>query len=342
MNYLLTLIPSKKWLLHFTFWSILFIYFYMHSAAQSSKALIFIFNCSFISSFILTYYFIYFFVFPYSDKVNYPKVFIGLLFSYFVFLAIEVINFKILFPSLAIVTPRVHFSNIEFIKKNFSWYYQLLIVAYSNLLARIGLAKAKEYNKRKEGRLNIELGMLKDQFHSHLNMNFLSYCYNKMRSFSELTAESIEFYTEMLKYTLLAKDMQTVKISDEVAYINNFMELQARLTDTIFHYFDTDIDSEKYKISPMLLGVLVEYAYKYGMIANSENPIEFQLKIDGNQLEFKVFFIRKISSSTLDVSLFKQLDNYLNLYYLEKYKLFRNLSSNICRIELNIDLNGTY
>jgi LytS/YehU family sensor histidine kinase len=289
-----------------------------------------------------SYYFVYFYVLPKAYNGRYLEVTFGIFISYAIFLGIELLNFKIVFPRLNIITLRIDLSFIEFLKKNFSWYYQLLIIVYTNILNQIGVSKAKEFNNQKESRLSIELGMLKNQFHSHLNMNFLSYCHSKMLKFSSYIAESIEDYTEMLKYTLQANKSERISIQKEKSYIDNFMQLQSKLVNNIHHYFDYDTDDESYEVTPLLLGVLVEYAYKNGLLSSANNPIEIQLSVIDYQLKFRIKFANNWKPNIDYEKEIKQLNLFLSLNYKNNFDLVTKSDSDLCYISLNINLYGTY
>jgi hypothetical protein len=332
----------KQIIIHILIWVGLIVNFYLFNAIECEKKIMIIFALTFTLSFALSYYFVYFFIFSLAINGKYVHTIIGFIISFLIFLGVELINFKIIYPFFDIQTPRDDFKFLMFSSRSFSWYVYVFIIAYANLLIRLGIQSAIKFNERAESKIVVELDMLKNQFHSHLTLNFLNFCYTKILKFSFFTADAVEYYSDMLQYTLHANESKKININFEKEYIDNFMQLQARLTDVIFNYFDFEIDNEEYTISPLLLGIIVEHAYRNGQLDNSEKPILIQLSILKSKLIFNVSYSKAIKHRTHHHGneMFNQLEKYLMNHYQNNYTLNYNFQGDDCFTQLILNVDG--
>ncbi len=329
---------------HISIWLVIYIDFYFFNSIICDWKYMFLFAFTFIMNFVLSYYFAYKYLILKVSKNGNTKTVLLFISSYLIFLGMEILNFKIIYPYFKIVTPRDHVAWSKFLQSDLKWYSQLFIVIFANYLSSVGIYKAEQYNQRKIGKLKMELEALKNQFHSHLNFNFLSFCYSKISKISAFTSEMVMCYINMLKHSLQSNQYPKVSIKNEIKYIEDFMQVQGRLNESIYHYFDYDIDNKEYKVKPMILGLIVEFVYRSGQLFNPDFPIEIQLSAINSELNFSIKFNKK---NELNFNIwghvnFIQIKKYIEINHKNNYLLQHNNVNENCDLNLKIILNGKY
>ena len=167
-----------------------------------------------------------------------------------------------------------------------------------------------------------ELDFLTNQFHSHLTFNFFSFCYRKLLLTSTIAADSVEKFSDMLHYSLKMKEDQKILLSNEIEYIENFIDIQRCIGEKIYVNFKYDNNLLDYEILPGFLSVLVENAFKHGVFDDFKNPIEIVLTVNNHLLVFNV--INKIENENLlepagiDI---KNIREVLEIVYQNSYSL---------------------
>ncbi len=112
-------------------------------------------------------------------------------------------------------------------------------------------------------KLQTELKFLKAQYHPHFLFNALNTIYFQMDENIAEAKKSVEKFSELLRYQLYDQQ-QTVPVSQEIHYLENFIRLQEirsseKLKVTV--HFDGKLSGQL--IYPLLLLPLVENAFKY-------------------------------------------------------------------------------
>ncbi len=327
---------------HILMWLLIIIYCYNFNSIDSNDTDELIFAFFFPLSFIITYYFIITVV---KRQILYEKFILGTILyisSFLIFLILELINFKLLFPIFQISTPRDNIDFIDFMRYSTKWYCYILVVSYANIISNYSRKKIKDTNKKAEIRLNRELGILKSQFHSHLNFNFLNYCYSKLLKISAEKSEVINHYSDMLYYTLNYYTTKKNPISKEIEYIQNYIALQSKLGNAIYHRFESELDRNDYEITPLLLGLLLDLAYYAGDTNDSNHPIKVKLIAQNNiinyRINYKNAFVRE--SNTKWEKIFQNLHHFLIQNYGQNCKLTSEvLMQNFTQLQLTIILN---
>jgi LytS/YehU family sensor histidine kinase len=147
-------------------------------------------------------------------------------------------------------------------------------------------------NKILEAQLKLkeqELNYLKMQIHPHFLFNTLNTMYGFALKKGDETPEMILKLSNLLDYLLYQIDKPFVLLSDEIAHIKDYIELEKiRFNDTLAVNLETkNIDSE-IKIAPMLLLPFVENSFKHGVIKNGKLKIEIHLFCEVQQVHFKI------------------------------------------------------
>ena len=142
-----------------------------------------------------------------------------------------------------------------------------------------------QMEKIKTDNLQTELKFLKAQYHPHFLFNALNTIYFQMDENIGDAKKSIEKFSELLRYQLYDQQ-QTVPVSHELHYLENFIELQkVRSSDKLQLrvHFDSSLNSEQ--VYPLLFLPLVENAFKY---AGGDYHITIEASKENDHLRFAV------------------------------------------------------
>ncbi len=134
-------------------------------------------------------------------------------------------------------------------------------------------------------KLQTELKFLKGQYHPHFLFNALNTIYFQMDENVEEAKKTVEKFSELLRYQLYDQQ-QTVSISSEVQYLQNFIDLQKiRSSDKLQLdiCFDKSLNGEQ--VYPLLFLPLVENAFKY---VGGDFRINMELKKQAGEISFRV------------------------------------------------------
>jgi sensor histidine kinase YesM len=97
--------------------------------------------------------------------------------------------------------------------------------------------------------------------------------------------KTVERFSELLRYQLYDQQ-QTVSISQEINYLQNFIDIQKIRTSErlqLHTYFDTALNGQQ--VYPLLFLPLVENAFKY---AGGDYKINIDMKLQPGSIEFSV------------------------------------------------------
>ncbi len=133
--------------------------------------------------------------------------------------------------------------------------------------------------------LQTELKFLKAQYHPHFLFNALNTVYFQMDENVSEAKKTVEKFSELLRYQLYDQQ-HTVPISQEIHYLQNFIDIQKiRTTERLKleTYFDTALSSQQ--VYPLLFLPLVENAFKY---AGGDYRIGIEAHVNGKNIEFTV------------------------------------------------------
>ncbi len=185
-----------------------------------------------------------------------------------------------------------------------------------------------------------ELAFLKSQINPHFLFNSLNNIYSLAYQKSEKTPEAILKLSEIMRYMLYESNEDKVALSDEIRYLENYIELQKlRFKDNIYIKFDINGDPLGLMITPLVLISFVENAFKHGIATDIENPISIVLNLSDGKLLFHVSNIK--SSMNKDITGGIGLQNVqrrLSLIYKDRYRLHIDDNNDIYNCELYLNL----
>lgn len=128
---------------------------------------------------------------------------------------------------------------------------------------------------------------LKSQLNPHFLFNSLN-CISSLMTTNSLKAqEGIGVLSDMLRYALYETKQETVPISAELEFIDNYLSLMVlRHGDRLsMEYAHDDFDSHV-MIAPMLFISIVENAFKHGVSRSDGSSVRINVVAQGSDLVF--------------------------------------------------------
>jgi two-component system LytT family sensor kinase len=229
-------------------------------------------------TYMFVYYAEYLYIFPCFFKKSIWKLILNLFLCFIIF---EVLMHFCFFYLQRLLGGPGDFDNAPrfalFFNALFIFFFISIVAigAYQNYISK---QKIMLQDKRETTLILKELGFFKNQFNSHVTLNFLNYCYNYMHKESIEGAEVIELFSNMLKHTLNDTKDDLVPLSQEVEYLNNFITLNQKLAKDIYANLNVVGDIEDKKIAPRILITFIENAFKHGDINSPEHSLNISLE----------------------------------------------------------------
>lgn len=220
--------------------------------------------------------------------------------------------------------------------------------AFAIMLISLPVVLALQWGKQNNKILSLEkeksqheLDLLKQQLNPHFFFNTLNNLYALSLQKSAKTPESILQLSELMRYTIYKGQEKSVKLSQEIDYLNDYIQLQQiRLQRTLHFKFDKQITDDQIEIVPLLLIVFVENAFKHG-IEPAEYEASLKLTLTANHT---VLFFSCENSFDPDEKTdhkgigIENLRKRLELLYPNRYTLHITSIDHIFKAELKLQL----
>jgi sensor histidine kinase YesM len=142
-------------------------------------------------------------------------------------------------------------------------------------------SKKKEEEEANKKRLEAELNLLKSQINPHFLLNTLNNLYGLAVTEPDKTPDALLKLSALVRYLLYECNAPKVKLSSEVDFVMNYIELQKlRLppSNQLQIEFPSTIPSDVW-IEPMILLPFIENAFKHGISGQREGTIEIKLAL---------------------------------------------------------------
>lgn len=136
-----------------------------------------------------------------------------------------------------------------------------------------------------------ELQLLQSQISPHFLFNTLNNMYGLSITQHEKIPQLLLKLSDLLRYSVYDASKPFVPVSDELAYINNYIEFEKiRIGERLALSIDfEDFTNSQAKIAPMMMIVFVENAFKYSKNSTNEKIyIHISVKTWGNRILFSV------------------------------------------------------
>jgi tetratricopeptide (TPR) repeat protein len=138
--------------------------------------------------------------------------------------------------------------------------------------------------------LQAELRFLKDQINPHFLFNILNSIYVLVQTDTERASAIILKLSSMLRYQLYDCVTDLVPLKEEIAFINDYLELQKiRSAHKLQLNFTQSGCADDLFIAPLVLITFVENAFKFGVEpANSGAFINIHLAMESSEIQFRI------------------------------------------------------
>ncbi len=224
----------------------------------------------------------------------------------------------------------------------------LLVVLCVSLMIPILYLVNDRYKQRQEiaqlneETLRSELNLLKSQINPHFFFNTLNNLYGLAVEKSDKTKDVIYNLSEMMRFTIYEGRKDSIAVTDEVAYLENFIELQKlRYHDESDIRFEKEIESDKQRIPPLLFINLLENAFKHGMDTGPDNPfIRFRLVTRSDAIHFEIennFDAQEIEHKKEGIGI-ENLRRRLELLFPMKHHFLVDKSESLYKTSVRIEL----
>jgi len=191
-------------------------------------------------------------------------------------------------------------------------------------------------------RAHAQLQHLKSQVNPHFLFNTLNNLYGLALEKSDQTPALILKLSAMLRYTIYQGKNEQVLISDEINYLNDFIELQQiRFHHRVNITFNCKNDDSSATISPLLLLILVENSYKHGVEKLTQDAyVHISLEVTNDQLIFNIKNNFDLDDKNTQVGIgLQNLSKRLALIYPNRHQLDMTSHRDVYSASLVITLN---
>ncbi|WP_305981960.1 sensor histidine kinase [Roseivirga thermotolerans] len=168
-------------------------------------------------------------------------------------------------------------------------FFDLVVVLICSLVRRFNWFGFKNAIDLSE--ISAELSNLKSQINPHFLFNSLNSLYGlALEESSPKTSTGIQKLSEMMRFMLRENVEDTIEISREFEYVENYIELQKlRVEGNEKVRLEYEIDKAcEGEITPMLLIPFIENAFKHGVSAHHNSWIEIKLSCSKEAIHLNV------------------------------------------------------
>ncbi len=189
----------------------------------------------------------------------------------------------------------------------------------------------------------VQLQLLKEQIHPHFIFNMMNNLYALVNVDTELSREVIIRLADLLDYMLYECNTEKVELSNEIKFINNYIELEKIRHDENFNVkTDFPKNVSGVKVAPLILFPFVENAFKHGLKQTSNDFIDMKLTMASLQVQFNIKNNIHHTTSTMTGAQkskgigLKNVRERLDLIYQNKYELEISTNNDIFEANLKI------
>ena len=196
--------------------------------------------------------------------------------------------------------------------------------------------------KLKNQHIETQLSSLRAQINPHFLFNSLNVIYSLALDKKEDITHAIVQLSDILRYVIYDSDTERVCLKDEIKLLQNYIAFQNyKLAVANAVQFNFNIETETFKIYPMLLLPLLENSYKHGILANEQTkPIIIEMFQKGHHFKFNISNANSNSKNAIDDAYsgvgLENLRNNLSLVYPNQHELIIEETQDHFIVNLNI------
>ncbi len=146
---------------------------------------------------------------------------------------------------------------------------------YSGFLAKYWMQSIKNEEQLKQENLIARYEALKNQVNPHFLFNSLNTLTGIVEKDSRLATRYIKKLSDIYRYVLEQKDKETVRISEELQFVEDYIYLQKMRYGEAMN-FRSDVKDSEGLVAPLALQMLIENAVKHNVVADDQ-PLYIEL-----------------------------------------------------------------
>ena len=166
-----------------------------------------------------------------------------------------------------------------------------MTLAMSIKLTKNWIRSKRRQQLLEKERSETELNFLKHQFNPHFLFNTINSIFFLIHKNPHAASASLAKFSELLRYQLYECNDRQIPLSNEITYLENFIELEKLRQNTNVEV-TLQLDQQYSKhlgIAPFILMTFVENAFKHvSKDADKPNWINIQLGLDGQRLDLSI------------------------------------------------------
>ncbi|MBN1182486.1 MAG: sensor histidine kinase [Bacteroidales bacterium] len=145
----------------------------------------------------------------------------------------------------------------------------------------------KEKSELENQNLQSQLQLLKYKINPHFLFNTLNNIDALIKEDTDKASLSLNKLSDMMRYMIYDAERNTVSLSDEIKYIENYIHLQKiRNSYPENIHFEIKGNHENTQIAPMLFLPFIENAFKHSALNNKNNQVDIKLIIEPENIQF--------------------------------------------------------
>jgi two-component system, LytTR family, sensor kinase len=321
---------------HIVWWLIILGYFNWYSHIPGSLAATIIGGILENANYLIVFYSLAIYTYPkYWDQKKYFMITFNLMVGFSLFSLINYLNYFKLVPLLGGHTFYERTSTLRFHKDNLLTYFIFGSGGVGYFFSRYSSSKIKYNAEREKELLKNEYNFIKNQFNSHITFNFLNFCFSKIHRQLPETAESIDIFSEILRYNLETRPEVKITLSKELSLIQNYIKLNRNLNSDVQIKFECIGDIENIQVVPHIIISIIESVFTKVQNGHLKPIIDIVLLIDQNKnLVLKIDTLLHENKKAVILSQYTNTEHLLNYYYHESYELKEVMEGGFFCIEL--------
>lgn len=260
---------NRRWIIHTVFWIVVLMLYVVFFGRQNNNYFQTLFFVGLLMPVTIgtTYFFNYILVPRYLMKDRYGFFLLYVVYTTIVSLFLEVVIMITTF----ILIAELQISNMSAASIDFFFLFtSLVMVVILGVAIKLLLhwkQSKEDYQKLMREKVETELKFLKVQLNPHFLFNTLNNLYYLATEKSEKTPKAILQLSEMLDYVLRSSKLEMVPLDEELKQVENYIGLELlRYEDRVQIEKTVKGQTEGCKISPMMLIILIENAFKHGVM----------------------------------------------------------------------------
>ncbi|QJD81041.1 sensor histidine kinase [Spirosoma rhododendri] len=196
------------------------------------------------------------------------------------------------------------------------------------------------------------MSFLKAQVNPHFLLNTLNSVYARIFEADQQAADLVLHLSELMRYNLYETDQPRIGLDKELAYIQNYLDLERnRLSgqDVLIDYEQSG-EPAHYQIAPLLLIAFVENAFKHG-VKGATQPAYVQVRAEVDTAGQFIFAVENSLPSRQPVALgagrsggvgLANVRRRLEALYAGHYSLITQADETTYTVTLTINLNQSH